>query len=348
MPNLKHLLFIDANQYLQLFRIVEGKALLQPLQKVCDFIFLTAQVVDEVNRNKLEIAQRFLTLQLQSVQVKTGGMPDHLFGIDAATFDSIRSQLRTLSRDKDSLVSKLTGIVENTLSKIAASQDDVSVALASLFSKARTATPDELERARLRRELGNPPGKIGNPLGDQISWEQLLAVTNSVTSVWIISNDSDYFASFGKKLYLNSFLSQELRSKGCSEVHLYNNLLRGLEDFGKHISVPVTDSITDETKKQLERDLASPTDAIVHSWKELFSAAKAALVRRGVNTHWSFRGVSLALQELGILEGSLLVDVEWLRRMRNSVVHDSQFLPTPVDAVIAQTISKRAIAHLNQ
>ena len=50
------LLFIDANQYLQLYGLVAGKKLLDFLEEQRAHIFVTTQVVDEVIRNNLRSA----------------------------------------------------------------------------------------------------------------------------------------------------------------------------------------------------------------------------------------------------------------------------------------------------
>ena len=49
-------LFIDANQYLSLYGMVAGKKLLDSLEKQKAYIFVSAQIVDEVLRNKLRCA----------------------------------------------------------------------------------------------------------------------------------------------------------------------------------------------------------------------------------------------------------------------------------------------------
>ena len=54
------LLFIDANQYLQLYGLVAGKKLLDFPEEQRAHIFVTTQVVDEVIRNKLSCALIFM------------------------------------------------------------------------------------------------------------------------------------------------------------------------------------------------------------------------------------------------------------------------------------------------
>jgi hypothetical protein len=60
------------------------------------------------------------------------------------------------------------GIME----KISQSNDEVSTVLTPLFVPHRE---EELQRAKQRKECGQPPGKKAGPIGDQLTWEQILA-----------------------------------------------------------------------------------------------------------------------------------------------------------------------------
>ncbi len=74
------LLFIDANRYLDLYRTKKGNRLLAPLQEQVDHIFVTQQVVDEVQRQKLSAAAQLWVDEMPELQLKTFDLPDHLFG----------------------------------------------------------------------------------------------------------------------------------------------------------------------------------------------------------------------------------------------------------------------------
>jgi hypothetical protein len=60
-------LLIDANQYLELYRTIEGKKLLDSLEGQKPYIFISAQIVDEVLRNKLQVAKSFFTDKLKEL-----------------------------------------------------------------------------------------------------------------------------------------------------------------------------------------------------------------------------------------------------------------------------------------
>jgi hypothetical protein len=71
MDRVNTLIFIDANQYLDLYRSIEGKKLLGLLQEQRDYIFVTKQVVEEVQRNKLQVMAEFLIKQFEQLKVRT-------------------------------------------------------------------------------------------------------------------------------------------------------------------------------------------------------------------------------------------------------------------------------------
>jgi hypothetical protein len=185
-------IFIDANQYLDLYRVTKGKKLLDPLMEQRDYIFITVQVVEEVQRSKLQVAAAFLTKQFEQLKVRGFDIPDHLFDISGETAAELRKKLQNIDQRIKEINADLMDAAVQTLQRISRSEDEVSKALAALFDKADTHTPEETQRARERRERGNPPGKKADPLGDQLTWEQLLSHCKGRSKLWIVSKDSDY------------------------------------------------------------------------------------------------------------------------------------------------------------
>jgi len=61
------------------------------------------------------------------------------------------------------------------MEKVNQSVDEVSTTLAAIFDKAVPHLPEELQRARDRKERGVPPGKHDGTIGDELSWEQILS-----------------------------------------------------------------------------------------------------------------------------------------------------------------------------
>jgi hypothetical protein len=76
------LLFIDANKYLDLYRTMTGKKLLDPLGEQAAHIFVTQQVVEEVQRNKVRVAAEYFTRQFADLKLQTFNVTDHLCGTE--------------------------------------------------------------------------------------------------------------------------------------------------------------------------------------------------------------------------------------------------------------------------
>ncbi len=167
MPLDDVLLFIDANKYLDLYRTVTGKRLLAPLSEQAANIFVTQQVVDEVNRRKIEVAADFLIRHFTALKLQTYKVPDHLFGTTAEESKSILGTMSEIHQHIEQLNNDLTALAMGIMEKIRQSNDEVSLALTPLFLGAVPHLDEELERAKQRKERGQPPGKKVDPIGDQ-------------------------------------------------------------------------------------------------------------------------------------------------------------------------------------
>lgn len=118
------------------------------------------------------------------------------------------------------------------LREIAHSTDHTSRSLMRLFAARVQPAVEELSRARFRKELGNPPGKSGDRLRDQITWEQFLSRASGYSKFWIITRDGDYAQELqGKILVLNPVLHRELRIINPNiEVRYSSKLSEGIKD----------------------------------------------------------------------------------------------------------------------
>jgi hypothetical protein len=143
------------------------------------------------------------------------------------------------------------------VAKISQSNDRVSQRLSALFDNPIEPSLDELERARQRREAGNPPGKPANPLGDQIVWEQLLTRCRKAerNAVWVISADKDYGTASGNTLLLNPLLHHELIQvcQGALDLRCFVDLSEGLIEFAK--SVGETKLPSQNERQQIKQEI---------------------------------------------------------------------------------------------
>jgi len=254
MPNaekLKWLVFIDANQYLELYGIKPKKKLLDLIKEQRNYIFLSAQIVEEVQRNKVRIMAGYLKNAFENSKARSG-IPEHL--LDTENTAALLEKIRPLSQSVDKLHNALLDAGAQTLERISHSEDEVSVALTELFVRAIKQSPEELERARERKERGNPPGK-GNNLGDQLTWEQLLSHCREKSKLWIITKDSDYCTKSGSKIFLNAFLQQELAQLNDPppEVFCFDSLSEGLRHFVEVTGVTAEKVLTAEESEEIKK-----------------------------------------------------------------------------------------------
>jgi hypothetical protein len=253
----KGLLFIDANQYLDLYQMESGRRLLAALDEQRSYIFVTAQIVDEVERRKVNVVKLFLAQQ--ELQLKSISVPDHILGSADARVAEIRKQLQGISGSVKDTKQKFGQLSSELLSSVSKSNDEVSKALTAIFSQAALHNDGELKGARLRKERGGPPGKKNDPLGDQLSWEQLLNKCREKPTLWIITKDSDYATKHEGELFLNAALYRELVHvyRSNPEVYCFDTLAKGLEHFTSTTKVKAEKLPTAEETKKIKKEQES-------------------------------------------------------------------------------------------
>jgi hypothetical protein len=257
--NNKDLIFIDANQYLDLYGIPSGKKLLAALQEQQHFVFVTAQIVDEVNRNKVKITARFLTEGLKNLELSGTAVPEHLVSNMDERVAGMDGELERTRRRVKATKASFENMAHYVLEQVSQSKDEISKGLEVIFSRAISPTQEELERARARKERGNPPGKRDDPLGDELSWEQILSRCKDKPRLWIITKDSDYGTVCADKMFLNAVLYQQLARLYKSEpvVFCFDNIAKGLERFVQTTGAKAKKLPTPEETEQIKREQES-------------------------------------------------------------------------------------------
>lgn len=252
----KALLFVDTNIYLEFYRVIAGRKLLESLDAQKAHLFVTSQIVDEVQRNKLDVAVLFLVEQFKKLELPKLSVPDHLLRIENRTVAPLREQIADLNAQVAKVRTSIKQTVGAALDEISRSEDFVSRSLSNLFTKAVKPTATELENARLRKEKGNPPGKPADPLGDQITWEQLLRTCKGVSKLWIVTKDHDYFAKANEAIYLNPYLYRELMDVSSSsiDVYLFDDLLKAIRDFSSQVPVKTESLPTEQEAQEIEAE----------------------------------------------------------------------------------------------
>jgi hypothetical protein len=172
------------------WKLREGRLqseLLPAFVELRDHILITRQLVDETVRNRLNV---FMESAKFVEEPQPPAIPEHLMATEEAK--SWNARHKTVMEGRKALDRDWQTVLIGLANAISAGQDPVSRALEPLLATARGHEDAHLNRARDRKERGNPPGKKGDPLGDQLSWEQFLDAVRGEKSVWIVTRDRDY------------------------------------------------------------------------------------------------------------------------------------------------------------
>jgi len=266
------IIFIDANIYLRFFdsNSSEYKKLLKSLEEVKEHIFSTIQIRDEVERNKLQVFLRSFKEYTKNFCMSKVTLPEHLESDPTRTLKDWNKETGEILSKVKGQKEKLSEITKTLIDKINNDKDDISKILISIFENAKPHSEGQLVKARSRKEIGNPPGKVNDPLGDQVSWQQLLDETHAIEQVWFITNDKDYITAFNDTCYLNTLLIKELKVINKDiKIFCYNSLADGLKSFKKENPATIPSLPEDAELKKIsdeERILDSITPIISGSY----------------------------------------------------------------------------------
>jgi hypothetical protein len=305
MPINDSLLFIDTNKYLDLYRIDKGKELLTPLKEQADYIFVTQQVVNEVQRNKMVVAADFLKKKFQELKLQTFNLPDHLSDTYTNQREDILKEMKKITQDIKKVNAKVDAWELSIIKQISCSEDEVSKALSSIFTNPVAHTSEELQRARERKELGNPPGKGADSIGDQLNWEQILTNFKGKKRLWIISRDSDYGITHDAQSFLNRFLYEELcKIVSAPEVYLFGDLVTGIKDFVDKTGVKAEQGLSPEVAEEIEREEKSlpPLMRSNQTWDPLMGIREINQYSTTLNWGNIDPQVKLFYKKLGMIE----------------------------------------------
>lgn len=247
-------LFIDTNIFLSFYHFTSDD--LEELKKLTALVcgggvnlLLPEQVVSEFRRNRAnKIADALKRLRDQRL-----GLQFPQLCKDYEEYESLRGA----QREYEKFHTMLIGRLENDVAQESLKADTI---IQELFKVARTVptSPLTLERARLRMDLGNPPGKKGS-LGDAVIWETLLNVVAQGEDLYFVSDDQDYFSPLDEAS-LDPYLLQEWSTKKSSQLCVYKRLSSFFRDMFPNIKLA-----SELEKGQLIEEFTnSPTFAQTH------------------------------------------------------------------------------------
>lgn len=208
-------LFIDTNIYLTFYHytsddLEELKKLGVAIKNKKISLYCTQQVIEEFRRNReAKIADALNKFNEQKLNNQFPQICK-----EYSEYSNLRQAIKQFEISKDAIMQKLKEDIEkNTLGADKIIED--------LFAKATILSDkNAFELAKVRINLGNPPGKTG--YGDAINWELLLAKAPN-QSMYIITNDKDYISPINKKK-LSQFLTIEWNNKKGSNICLFQKL----------------------------------------------------------------------------------------------------------------------------
>jgi hypothetical protein len=216
---------------------------------------VTQKVVDEVRRNKIKETASFLHKEFKKAKAETYDVPDHLFGTTEDQSTSIRRQVNEIQQKIKQVNTEVRALALDIITKVSQSTDEVSTALAPIFAKAVCHSDAQLQKAKERKERGDPPGKQHNPIGDQVTWEQILCQFVGKTKLWIITRDSDYGSMYGGKGFFNQFLCDELlKVSPTAELFLFKDIPDAIEHFAGRTGVKADELPTPEQRKEIKKE----------------------------------------------------------------------------------------------
>ncbi|WP_264543045.1 MULTISPECIES: PIN domain-containing protein [Flavobacterium] len=200
-------LYIDTNVYLTFYHFSNED--LEELKKLIALIntdniklYLPEQTKNEFDRNReVKIADSLDKLR----GVKLGNQfPMICHSYDE--YDLMKKAIKQFETNKSKLLEKLQHDAESETLLA----DEV---LNQLFSKAEfiETSNEVLNRAILRYDIGNPPGK-DKSYGDAINWESLLEDASDYEDLFFISDDKDYYSKLNDKKF-NEYLLKEWKEK---------------------------------------------------------------------------------------------------------------------------------------
>jgi len=211
-------LFIDTNIFLSFFHLTSDD--LEELKKLSVFLdsgdiylLLPEQVIYEFRRNR----ENKIFDSLKRLKNQTLNLQFPQICKDYEEYEHLRELQNQYSRFHSILIDKIT-------QDVATHNLKADIIIKELFDKSILikSTNEIITNAKLRLEIGNPPGKNGS-LGDAINWEAILSHVNKGEDVYFVTDDKDYYSKLNSNKF-NEFLLAEWDEKKQSNIYYYRRI----------------------------------------------------------------------------------------------------------------------------
>ncbi len=237
----QHLLFVDANIWLDFYRRPKSdaiKQLLNRLEVAKDKIISTHQLEMEFKKNRQNVILEGRKLLVPPTRVSTQG----IFS-DAKETKAIEKNFKEIARRIEKLRKRCTQLISHpgrydpvyqTCQRVLSRKSDLVLGL------------DDKRRHSIRRKaarrfyLGCPPRKNDDTsIGDAYNWEWMVACAiEHECDLVILSHDADYGAEVDSGLYLNDHLRQEFAERVSKQGKAH--LCGSIGDALKYFNVKIT------------------------------------------------------------------------------------------------------------
>ncbi len=232
-------LYIDTNIFLTFYHLTNDD--LDELKKLAILIedkqislLLPEQTRNEFLRNRdKSINDAITTLKEQKV---TSRYPQISKGYEE--YILLQEAYKNFEKYKNKIISKIESDAKDF-------KLNADVLTSRIFQSAKRIKNSKtlIEKAKMRFDLGNPPGK-GKSYGDALNWEALINCVNEDEDLCLVSDDPDYASLLDKK-ELNLFLKDEWDKEKKSKIHFYKTLSEFFKDKFPEIT------LSDELEKEL-------------------------------------------------------------------------------------------------
>ena len=211
-------LFIDTNILLNFFAY--SKDDLDQLEKLINILetkvvklYLTRQVVNEFYRNREnKLSEAFDTFR----PTTTPGCPRVMVGLPQ--YPAYEKALRDFKTSKAALTEAATAQAEAR----ALLADQLFIRLLEQTNVIEISS-EAYQAADRRARLGNPPGKGGNTIGDELNWELLLESLPEGSDLHVVTKDGDYASKFAPSS-AKVFLQDEWKQRKQGTLYLHEQI----------------------------------------------------------------------------------------------------------------------------
>lgn len=210
--------FIDTNVYLKFYHYSNDE--LEELRKLIVLIeqreinlLIPKQVYNEYVRNReVKIADALKTFREDKLN---NAFP--IFLKEYPEYDIMKKAIKEYQSNKKIILENIKTEIENYSLKA----DEI---INEIFEKSNIldATSDLITTAKVRYDLGNPPGKK-NSYGDALNWETLLKICPPENDLTFISDDKDYFSEVDNSKF-NKYLEKEWTNSKNSNIIFYKSI----------------------------------------------------------------------------------------------------------------------------